>query len=134
MKHFSIDELCFSATAKKNGWENTPPEESRQNLCVLVDNILDPLRDLIGCPILVSSGYRCHLLNKAVGGSKNSQHMYGQAADILVPGLPSKYLYKMIMEHFEYDQCILYKDFVHVSYKESGNRHQSIVKSWVNNK
>lgn len=128
MKYFSIDELCFSATAKKNGWENTPSEKSRQNLCILVDNLLDPLRELIGYPILVSSGYRRYLLNQTVGGSKNSQHMYGQAADILVPGLPPKYLYKMITEHFEFDQCILYKDFVHVSYKSGGNRNQSIIR------
>ena len=77
MKYFSIDELTKSATAKRLNINNTPDINVTHNLEALVDNILDPLREAWGQPIIVTSGYRCTRLNKTVGGVSNSQHIKG---------------------------------------------------------
>lgn len=82
MKHFSMNELTRSETAERLGIRNNPDEKVRSRLEQLVENTLDPLREAYGKPINVNSGYRCPRLNKAVGGSANSGHMYGFAADI----------------------------------------------------
>lgn len=82
MRYFTINELTKSATAARRGINNTPDAAVKKNLELLVENILDPLREAWGAPIIVSSGYRCPKLNRAVGGAKASQHMFGQAADI----------------------------------------------------
>lgn len=81
-KHFTLDELTKSATAIRLGIDNIPNETELKNLQDLVDNILEPLRHHYGRPIIITSGFRCEKLNKAVGGSKTSQHRFGQAADI----------------------------------------------------
>lgn len=129
MKYFTIQELTKSATASRKGINNTPDESVKRNLNLLVDNILDPLREAWGEPIIVTSGYRCGRLNKAVGGAAKSQHMYGQAADIrTVSDKPSdnKKLFDLIRElKLPYDQLIdeYNYNWVHVSYS-SRNRRQ----------
>ena len=82
MKYFSIEEMIKSDTAKAKGIGNTPSQEVIDNLTKLIEAVLDPLREWFGKPITVNSGYRCEALNKAVGGSKTSDHMTGRAADI----------------------------------------------------
>ena len=82
MKYFSIQELCRSNTAVRLGIDNSPSELMRTNLEALVEHVLDPLRAKWGAPIIVTSGYRCPALNKAVGGASSSQHTLGEAADI----------------------------------------------------
>lgn len=86
MKYFSINELTRSATANRLGIDNTPSEAIRKNLEKLINTVLDPLREAWGAPIIVTSGYRCHALNRAVKGSKTSQHVLGQAADLKTVG------------------------------------------------
>lgn len=82
-KYFSFDEFEDSSTAKEHGIDNTIPNITvKTNIRTLVGAILDPLRELVGVPIYVTSGYRCNELNKVLKGSKNSQHMKGEAADI----------------------------------------------------
>ena len=120
MKYFTIKELCKSSTATAKGIDNSPNSEIVKNLEQLIDNILDPLRERYGKPITVNSGYRCLELNKAVGGSKTSQHMKGLAADITV-GSPkkNKVLFDLIKEmDLPFDQLIDEKklSWVHVSY------------------
>lgn len=120
MKYFTIKELCKSSTATAKGIDNSPNSEIVKNLEQLIDNILDPLRERYGKPITVNSGYRCPELNKAVGGSKTSQHMKGLAADITV-GSPkkNKVLFDLIKEmDLPFDQLIDEKklSWVHVSY------------------
>jgi uncharacterized protein YcbK (DUF882 family) len=120
MKYFTIKELCKSSTATAKGIDNSPNSEIVKNLEQLIDNILDPLRERYGKPITVNSGYRCPELNKAVGGSKTSQHMQGLAADITV-GSPkkNKILFDLIKEmDLPFDQLIDEKklSWVHVSY------------------
>ena len=80
--NFSIEELTYSPTAIKNHIDNTPNDEIRQNLEKLIYTILQPIRDEFKRPIKVNSGYRCKELNTLVGGSKTSQHVKGEAADI----------------------------------------------------
>lgn len=82
MKWFSIKELCKSSTAKKLNIDNTPSAEVKQNLTVLIEECLDPIREKFGNPIMVASGYRCSQLNSALGGSPTSEHKTGFAADI----------------------------------------------------
>ena len=71
-KHFTLDELTKSATAIRLGIDNIPNETELENLQKLVDNILEPLRVHYGRPIIITSGFRCEKLNKAVGGSKKT--------------------------------------------------------------
>lgn len=82
MKWFTIKELCKSSTAKKLNIDNTPSAEIKENLTVLIEECLDPIREAFGDPIMVTSGYRCQLLNVACGGSPTSEHKEGFAADI----------------------------------------------------
>ena len=122
MKYFTIKELCKSSTAEQKKIDNTPNSEVVNNLEKLVEHILDPLREKYGKPITVNGAYRCPELNKAVGGSKTSQHMTGQAADITV-GSPdsNKKLFNLIIEmDLPFDQLIDEKNFrwIHVSYSD----------------
>ena len=80
--HFTLEEMTASDTARKLGICNKAPSGIVKNLGYLANNLLEPLRSLLGKPILITSGYRCEELNKAVGGSATSQHRYGQAVDI----------------------------------------------------
>ena len=103
------------------------PPLARENVKALVDVILDPVRERLGKPIIVNSGYRCPKHNKEVGGVKNSQHLVGQAADVTCSDL--KRLRQLIIENGKFDQLIDYGSFLHVSYKPTGgNRHQRLKK------
>ena len=82
MKYFTFTEFERSDTATKFAIDNTMPESAKKNVAALVDRVLDPLREAWGKPIIVTSGYRCQELNKAVGGVKTSHHLSGMAADI----------------------------------------------------
>ena len=82
MKYFTLSELTYSATARQRGIRNEPDETQKENLRKLVENLLDPIRERWGKPILVTSGFRSQQLNKAVGGVRNSEHLTGCAADI----------------------------------------------------
>jgi len=132
MKYFSISEMLKSDTAIKQRLWNGAPKEAEENLRALVDEVLDPLREAYGRPIRVTSGYRCPKLNRLVGGSPNSQHMRGEAADIRpVIGneadLPE--LARILIANGKFDQLILYPTFIHVSYKRLGwNRKQVLQK------
>lgn len=127
-KHFTLDELTKSATAQRKGIENFPNAEQLENLRDLVENILEPLRIHYGRPIIITSGFRCEKLNKAVGGSKTSQHVLGMAADIRSVSdkrCDNKELFDMILEMgLPFDQLIdeYNFDWVHVSYKPNGRR------------
>ena len=122
MKYFTIKELCKSSTAISKNIDNSPNSEVVQNLIQLVDNILDPLREKYGKPIIVNSGYRCKVLNKVIGGSKNSQHCCGLAADITAKSkIENKKLFDLIIElDLPYDQLIDESDFswIHVSFSK----------------
>lgn len=82
--NFTFDELIYSPTANRLGIDNTPDKETKEKLIRLAKEILQPIRNKWGSAIVVTSAYRCEALNKAVGGSKTSQHRLGEAADIKV--------------------------------------------------
>lgn len=130
MKYFTIHELSTSPTALRLGIRNTPSEAVEQALILLVKDILDPLREAWGAPIIVSSGYRSQRLNSVVGGAKNSQHIYGQAADIhTVSDLPddNRRLRDLVIRlGLPFDQLIdeFACNWLHVSHKATGNRRQ----------
>lgn len=130
MKYFTMNELTHSATAIRKGIDNTPDNTAKANLTALVANILDPLREAYGKPIVVSSGYRCAKLNRAVGGVARSQHITGQAADIQSVS-KSKADHKKLFElaqrlRLPYDQLIDEYDYkwVHISFNTKGSRRQ----------
>ena len=127
MKHFTIEELTRSTTARLNGIDNTPSHQVIDNLKALVDNVLDPLREAWGKPIHVNSGYRCPALNKAVGGVPASQHMRGEAADITAGSREAnRQLYSLMRQlKLPVDQAINEYDFrwIHVSYGPRHRRH-----------
>lgn len=105
---FRLEEFTHSKTAIKLGIKNEPNEEQIKNLAALVNNVLQPLRDKLGKPVVITSGFRSPALNKAVGGSPNSQHMKGEAVDIRVSS-PIDAIRKLhiIIEHSIYDQLLL---------------------------
>lgn len=84
-KNFTLAELVASSKARQLGIDNTPPPELVPRL-VLTAQMLQAVRDKLGAPITVTSGYRCKALNQAVGGVTSSDHTQGHAADIVAPG------------------------------------------------
>ena len=82
-EHFSLRELTRSFVADIRKINNAPSQEAKDNLKMLAQNVLEPLRAKFGAPLYVSSGFRSEALNKAVKGAKNSQHLFGQAADLI---------------------------------------------------
>ena len=131
-KNFTLQEFCKSSAAKKHGLNNVPNAEQISNLQALCDNVLQPLRDGLGEPVIINSGFRCPALNIITGGVKNSQHMKGEAADIKCKDYPyAKEIYTWIMDNLKFDQLILERKgnavWVHVSYCANGkNRQQAI--------
>lgn len=129
-KDFKLSEFLKSETARKHGINNSYISYVIvNNLQSLVTHVLQPLRDAINIPIRINSGYRSSLLNKRLNGAKNSQHMFGYAADITC----SDNLKALkLLQTMNIDQLIVYGDtlnprFIHVSYNAYNpayNRHQ----------
>lgn len=128
MKHFTLNELTRSDTATRLHIDNTPDEAAVAALNGLVDNVLDPLREALGMPITVTSGYRCPQLNKVVGGVYTSQHQTGHAADVTTGDrVLNRKLFQLIQDlKLPFDQLIDEKNFawVHVSHDERRGRRQ----------
>lgn len=81
---FTLEEFTRSSTAQRLKIDNTPSDEVVRNIQYGVQMVLDPLRRIIRSPIIITSGFRCSALNKAVGGVANSWHTKGNAADIRI--------------------------------------------------
>ncbi len=128
--NFSLEEMCRSNTARVRGLPNVPNAEQVKNLQQLCENVLQPLRDYLGEPVVINSGFRSQAVNMAVGGAKNSQHTKGEAADIKCKDFPfAKKIYAWIMDNLRFDQLILERKgnavWVHVSYRAGKNRQQA---------
>ena len=124
-RNFTLRELVKSSTATVRGIDNTPSLEAVRALELLAKRTLQPLRDAIGAPLNVSSGYRSPELNAAVGGASKSQHMKGQAADVTAAGLSSVELLQVVQAAgIPFDQAITYDDkpHLHLSYTETPRR------------
>ena len=134
MKYFCLKELISSATAQREGIDNRPTESAYHLLHVLVDQLLDPIREAWGEPIVVSSGYRCKELNTLIGGVKNSHHMLGCAADIIAGNRADhRRLFKLIQQmqqegRIKFTQLIAEDNYrwLHISYVPSDLRCQVI--------
>lgn len=129
MKYFTLSEFTRSAIAERYGIENEPNDAQIQNIECLCRLILDPLREIIGHPIHITSGYRVPRLNYIVGGSISSAHKDGLAADFRVGDKDylldwAWCLLKSPSKEFRHriDQCIYYRDkhFIHVSLPKNG--------------
>jgi|TARA_B100000959_G_C14994369_1_gene629495 hypothetical protein len=131
--NFTTEEFTRSQTAIRQNIDNTPTEEHIENMQLLCEMVLQPVREHFG-PIAINSGYRGTVLNKAIGGSWKSQHCLGQAADIECPGTSNRYVAQWISDNCTFDQVILeYNNpeipdsgWVHVSYNRGSNRMQRL--------
>lgn len=163
--HFSLKEMTDSQTAVRYGIANVPSEQEIENLHRLCQGTLEPLREALQLPVVITSGFRTKALNdKLAHPSERSQHMQGQAADFYVsstgsivqgskgqdPGskvqgskfkvqgeeVPSRreLLIKAFREiltnpKIDYDQLILYPNFIHVSYVSKERNRHNILKA-----
>ena len=154
--HFCLDEFTKSSTAMKHGIKNTPPQEAADNLRALCQGCLEPLREALGLPVVITSGYRTKALNSMLAhSSERSQHMLGQAADFYVaepkdlnlepgtlnPVKPTRRellikAFRLIIldESIDYDQLILYPSFIHVSYVSRERNRRTILLGMRNGK
>ena len=131
-KNFSLLELTKSQTAERKGIDNTPSTEHQENLKLLCESILQPVRDHFGTVVTISSGYRSPELCTAIGSKITSQHAKGQAADFEIFGVSNKALADYINSELYYDQLILeyWKEsdpnsgWVHCSFSAGNNRKQ----------
>jgi hypothetical protein len=146
MKYFTFTEFERSVTAALKGYDNEAPREARRNIEYLVDTVMDPLREFLGCPVIITSGYRCRDLNHDVGGSPTSQHLLGLAADFVPNGCTQeacdsirRWFRLQQTRHTEaqdaawdtsipFDQLIDYGTFFHVGLRPEGsaNRYQML--------
>ena len=135
-EHFHLSEFVRSETATRLGIDNSINDpviiSNIRNLC---ERVLEPLRAFACCPIIINSGYRCPRLNEAVGGSRRSQHMKGEACDIrIADSATGDRWYCWMKENLPYDQLIkerTHKSFgtvwIHVSLRrdKAKNRRQA---------
>jgi hypothetical protein len=137
--NFSLHELTKSETALRMGFDNTPGEVETENLRLLCEKVLQPVRDHFGKGVKVNSGFRSPESNAAVGGSKSSDHCLGRAADIEIPGVANADLAQWIMDNLDYTQLILEfytpgipdSGWVHVSYDPDNLKKQELTATKV---
>ena len=137
--NFSLHELTKSETALRMGLDNTPNDEAIENLRLLCEKVLQPVRDHYGKGVKVNSAYRSPESNAAVGGSKTSDHCKGMAADIEIPGVANADLAQWIMDNLEYTQLILEfytpgipdSGWVHVSFDPNNLKKQELTATKV---
>jgi hypothetical protein len=130
--NFSLSELTKSQTATRKGIDNTPSPEHQENLRLLCEAVLQPVREHFGRVVTVTSGYRSPELCIAIGSKTTSQHAKGQAADFEIFGVSNKALADYINETLHYDQLILEywnesdpnSGWVHCSFSKGKNRKQ----------
>jgi len=141
-ENFSLAEMIKSETALRNGLDNTPGDAEIENLRMLCEQILQPIRTAYGRGVKVNSGFRHPDVNAAVGGSRTSDHCKGQAADIEIPGIPNADLAQYIADNFEFTQLILEfytpgipdSGWVHVSYNPDNLKKQVLTAMRENGK
>lgn len=142
-RNLSLSEMTKSNTATRLGISNQPTDEHVSNMKELAVNIFQPIREHFKSPIYISSGYRGNELNKAINGSKSSQHCKGEAIDIDMDykGGPSNAdVFTYIKDNLKFDQLIWEfgtdnnPNWVHVSYDTEGDQRKQILIAYKNNK
>lgn len=135
-EYFTLSEFTQSDIAEARKIKNDPPAKAVSAIKALVEQTLQPARQLLGLPIHITSGFRSAELNEVIGGAKGSQHTKGEAADII--SSDSARVFHFIAEHCNYDQLIWefgddqQPDWVHVSYKAGANRKERLRAKRVN--
>lgn len=116
--NFTISELVYSDTAIKHNINNMPDLKSLDNMLDLIVYLLQPLRDKVARPIIISSGYRCPQLNKLVKGVANSGHLNGTCVDFVIKGMTIEQAYQFIKSSgLKYTQLIQEKgQWIHLQY------------------
>ena len=140
-KHVSYKEGVRSITALRLGLKNDPSDDHLQSMKLLSEKIFEPLRIYVGGPIKINSFYRGPDLNKAIGGSKKSQHCHGQAMDIddTFGHMSNATMFKWIKDNLDFDQMIWEfgnennPDWVHVSYVDPGSNRNRCLKAYREN-
>ncbi len=144
--HFSLKEMTDSQTAVRYGIANVPSEQEIENLRRLCQGTLEPLREALQLPVVITSGFRTKALNdKLAHSSERSQHMQGCAADFyvssagsIVQGSKVQGSRELLIRAFreiltnpkiDYDQLILYPNFIHVSYVSKERNRHNILKA-----
>ncbi len=136
-KHISLREATESYTAKRKGIENIPSEYQLTNMAGVAENIFEPLRKWVGGPIKITSFFRSEELNKAIGGSKTSQHCQGRAMDIddVYGYKTNAEMYHYIKNNLDFDQLIWEfgteenPNWVHVSYASPDENRRICLKA-----
>ena len=132
-EHFTLKEMLVSSKAANHKPEPIPNIPLKCHITALqnlVNRTLEPLRLHLGLPIQVTSGYRCEMVNKLVGGVPTSQHLKGEAADITIPRRSrpfahstdeqaARLIYSYAKQYAEFDQLIL----EHYTDKKTGKEH-----------
>lgn len=132
-EHFTLDELISSETAIRRGLDNMPTLVEIENLKLLCENVLEPIRNEIDVPIHITSGFRSVQINMLIGGAVNSQHIDGKAVDSIAIGMSVKDFYNRIKimvneKKIELDQCILeFNRWVHISFNKNKNRNVFLI-------
>lgn len=130
-KNFDLNEFIHSDTAQRLKIDNRPSVAIIDNIKWLVEAIMQPVRDKFGV-VIVTSGFRCATLNKAVGGQSNSQHLIGQACDFIVRNAKPKDVFDYIRDNLDYDQLLFEYDskgnrWIHVSHRHDGKNRKYAV-------
>ena len=132
-EHFTVEEFERSSTADRLDIANRVPAALLPNLRTLCEVVLEPLRAYAGKPIVISSGYRCPALNRAVGGASQSQHLRGEAADLHLPSIAEgRTWFRWLMDNTTFDQLIWEHDgrgthWIHVSCKADPRQNRNQV-------
>lgn len=125
-KNFNPDDFYKSATANKLKINNIPPQSARVCLMKLADK-MQFLRDKVNLPIIITSAYRSHELNKAIKGSPKSAHCQGLACDFLFSGkTPQESCELVISTGISFDQLLIEKDVLHfgIKIRDELNRYE----------
>ena len=126
MLNFTISEFLSSNVAKKNNIQNIPNPKQLDNILNLIFYCLQPVRNFIRKPIIITSGFRCKKLNDLVGGVKNSNHLSGCAADFVIKNYsPSEIIEIISSSDIPFSELINeYDKWVHISYLKHGNERK----------
>ena len=140
-KHISYKEGVYSRTATRLNIDNKPNNDQMQNMCLIAEEVFEPLRVWVGGPIKINSFFRSPELNKAIGGSTKSQHCHGQAIDLddTFGRATNAEMYEFIRKYLDFDQMIWEfgdednPDWVHVSYVSEDKNRNRCLKAYKQN-
>ena len=140
-KHISYKEGVYSRTATRLNIDNKPNDDQMQNMCLIAEEVFEPLRVWVGGPIKINSFFRSPKLNKAIGGSTKSQHCHGQAIDLddTFGRATNAEMYEFIRKYLDFDQMIWEfgdddnPSWVHVSYVSEDKNRNRCLKAYKEN-